>query len=357
MEVVKRNPASRAHGIVLAGAYRAGRCVLDLLVPRPLLPVAEHPLVTYPLRWMAGGGVRVATICANTEARVIGESLGDGACGLRLEYLEDWSPRGAAGCVRDAGMRTDATTFVVADGTAVPVVDVAALLEAHRTSRAAVTVVVGAGRAGRLQPSGIYVFDRRALAHVAEDGFQDIKEKLIPSLYAAGEVVSTHVAGSLAPRVVDADTYLALDHWVVERASRLRDAPEGFRSMGEAVVHETASVDPTARLLGPVLVGSGASVQAGATLVGPVTVGRETEVGRGAVVSRSVLWSGCRVGSRSLVDRSMLADRAVVEPGSAVIHAVRTEAGRGKRRLAARATRAPWASILGALKPAMSSQG
>jgi NDP-sugar pyrophosphorylase family protein len=91
--------------------------------------------------------------------------------------------------------------------------------------------------------------------------------------------------------------------------------------------------------------------------VGPVTVGRETEVERGAVVSRSVLWSGCRVGSRSFVDRSMLADRAVVEPASTVLRAVRTEARREGRHLADRAARAPWASILAALKPPMPSQG
>ena len=357
MEVARSNAPSRAHGIVLAGAYRGGPCVLDPLVPRPLLPVAEQPLITFGLRWMATGGLCDATICANTEARPIGERLGNAACGLALEYLEDWSPRGAAGCVRDAGARTDATNFVVADGTAVPVVALEDLLEAHRVSRAAVTVVVGAGRAGRLQPAGVYVFDRRAFRHIPEDGFQDIKEKLIPRLYAAGELVSTYMAGSLAPRVVDADTYLALNHWVVERTSRLREAPDGFRNQGEAVLHDTASVDPTARLVGPVLVGSGASVRAGATLVGPVVIGRATEVGCSAVVSRSVLWSECRVGSRSFVDRSMLADRSTVEPASAVVHAVRAEARRGRPRLADRSARAPWASIVAALKPPMPSQG
>jgi NDP-sugar pyrophosphorylase family protein len=357
MEVLKSNASSRAHGIVLAGAYRGGPCVLDPLVPRPLLPVAEQPLITYALRWMATGGLRGAAICANTDARPIGERLGGAACGLRLEYLEDWSPRGAAGCVRDAGVRTDATTFVVADGTSVPVVSLGELLEAHRAARAVVTVVVGGGRAGRLQPSGVYVFDRRAFLHIPEDGFQDIKERLIPRLYAAGETVSTHAAESLAPRVVDADSYLALNHWAVERACVFEEMPDGFRGAGGAILHETASVDPTARLLGPVLVGPGATVQSDATLVGPVSIGRGTEVGRGAVVSRSVLWSECRVGSRSFVDRSLLADRAVVEPASALIHAVRTEARREARHLAVRASRAPWASILGALKPAIPSQG
>lgn len=346
-----------AHGIVLAGAYPAGTCALDGLAPRPLLPVAQQPLVTYALRWMASSGLRKVTICANTAARAIRARLKGSAFGLRLDYLEDWSPRGAAGCVRDAGMRTDARTFVVADGTAVPVVDLAQLLEDHAASGAAITVVVGADGAGRLRPSGIYVFDRRAFAHVPEDGFQDIKEKLVPCLYAAGEQVSTHMAEGVAPRVVNADTYLALNQWVVERTSRYRAAPEGFRSSGETVLHDSASVDPTARLLGPVLLGPGVTVQAGATLVGPVSIGPGTRVGEAAVVSRSVIWADCVVGDGSFVDRSMLADRAVVEAGGSVISAMKTDECRLRAFGVRSPARAPWASFAAVMRPATSHRG
>jgi mannose-1-phosphate guanylyltransferase len=343
----------RAHGIVLAGVYPGGQCALDQLAPRPLLPVAQKPLVTYALRWMGRGGLRGATICANSAARAIRSRLKGTTFGLRLDYLEDWSPRGTAGCVRDAGIRTDADTFVVADGTAVPVVDFAELLEGHRASSSAVTVVVGADAGGRLRPSGVYVFDRRALAHIPEDGFQDIKEKLIPRLYAAGEPVSTHMSREGAPRVVSADTYLALNHWVVERASRHRESPDGFRSSGETVLHDSATVDPTARLLGPVLLGPGVAIEAGATLIGPVSIGPETTIARDAVVSRSVVWSQCVVGGRAFVDRSMLADRAIVEPGGSVISALKADR-HGREVRAERAQRprwAPWASIVAALRP------
>ena len=346
------NAIPRAHGIVLAGAHPGGQCVLDQLAPRPLLPVAQQPLVTYALRSMASGGLRGATICVNTEARSIRASLKGLACSLRLDYLEDWSPRGAAGCVRDAGVKTDANTFVVADGTAVPVVDLGELLDGHQASRAAITVVAGADIAGRLRPGGMYVFDRRAFVHIPEDGFQDIKEKLIPRLYAAGEVVSTHVADRVAPRVVNADTYLALNQWIVERNARQRQAPDGFRNFGETVLHDSASVDPTARLLGPVLLGPGVSVQGGATLVGPVSIGQGTTIGRDAVVSRSVVWSDCVVGDRSFVDRSMLADRAIVEPGRTVISTIETDRRRGEVHRATLSARSPWAAIVAALRPA-----
>jgi mannose-1-phosphate guanylyltransferase len=338
------------HGIVLAGAY-PGHWALDRLAPRPLLPVAQQPLITYAVRWMKRGGIARATVCLNNSARAVRAQVDGLALGMRVDYLEDWTPRGAAGCVRDAGVRTDATTFVVADGTAVPVVDLGELLESHRAAGAAVTAVVGADSAGRLRPSGIYVFDRRSFDFIPEDGFQDIKEKLIPRLYGAGQHVSTHMARALAPRVVNADTYLALNQWALEHAACHLDAADGFRASGEAVVHQSATVEPRARLLGPVLLGPRVSVHSGATIVGPVSLGPGTTVGRGAVVSRSVAWSGCVVGEGAFVDRCMLADGASVDPGTSIFSEVRVANRRGEVRPGSPSVRkAPWAPLLDALR-------
>ena len=210
------------------------------------------------------------------------------------------------------------------------------------------TVVVGADTTGRLGPTGVYVFERRALDYIPADGFQDIKERLIPKLYAAGEQVATHVARAVAPRVVTTDSYLALDHWAVERAARNPDTARGFRSRGESVVHDSASVDPGARLLGPVLLGPGVTVHAGATLVGPLSIGARSTIESGAVVSRSVVWSECSVGAGALVDRCMLADGATVEPRRPVFGAVRAVARRERGASAAGA--ASW-DPLAVLRP------
>jgi mannose-1-phosphate guanylyltransferase len=314
------NSTPRAHGIVLAGAYPGGQSALEQLAPRPLLPVAQQPLITYALRWMKGGGLSRATICANSEARAVRAHLNGLAIGMRVDYLEDWSPRGAAGCVRDAGIKTDADTFVVADGTSVPVVDLDELLETHRVAGAALTVVVGAD--------------------------------------AAGEQVSTHMARAVAPRVVNTDTYLALNQWAVERVSRDLDPEDGFRAAGDAVVHESAAVDASARLLGPVLLGPRVSVHAGATIIGPASIGPGTTVGPGAILCRSVAWSECVVGEGAFVDRCMLADGVSIEPRSTAFGVLKVDDGReaasGQRPR--KPGRSLWDPIVAALRPATTHQ-
>jgi NDP-sugar pyrophosphorylase family protein len=233
------------------------------------------------------------------------------------------------------------------------VVDLGGLLAAHRASGAVATIVVGADAAGRLRPTGVYVFARSTIRFIPEGGFYDIKEKLIPRLYRAGEYVATHMASGMAPRAVSAESYLALNHWALERKPDQTRLREGFLEHGEAFVHETAIIDPSARLLGPALVGPCASIGVGATLVGPVSIGRRTTVGEGAVVSRSVVWSRCVVGKGAFVDRSMLADGARVGTRELVVAALRADGRRIPQASATmrRAGRALWAPLGAALRP------
>ena len=165
--------------------------------------------------------------------------------------------------------------------------------------------------------------DRRVLAHIPDEGFVDIKERLLPCLYRAGERVMTYAARDVSPRVFDTETYLALNQWAVERSSRYDEPRPGYHLSGDAVIHESAVVASGARLLGPVLLGPGVSVASGATVVGPASIASGSTVGRNAVVSRSVLWSGCRVGDEAFVDRCMLADGAAV--GTRAIALLRPE--------------------------------
>jgi len=350
---MSNSPIPGVHGIVLAGAYPGGPCSLDDLAPRPLLPVAQQPLITYALRWMGDGGLQRVTICANSAARAVRASIDRSTHGLHVDYLEDWSPRGAAGCIRDAGTRTEAQTFLVADGTAIPVVDIHKLLETHRASQAAITVVAAPDPAGRLRPTGVYVFDRWTFHFIPEEGFYDIKEKLVPRLYAAGETVVTHFAREMAPRVVNVDSFLALNQWAIERAVSHRSPADGFEPAGSALVHVSAHVDQGARLLGPAIVGPGASIGAGATLVGPVSIGEATSVGEGAVVSRSVVCRGAAIGAGAFVDRSMLGDDTRVGSRNVVVSTVRANPRRGGTRgaQARKVQRALWDPLVAALRP------
>src|SRR5690242_8047179 len=68
-----------ASGIVLAGVAGWGGGAFERLLRGPLLPVAQEPLVSYPLRWLRAGGVRAAAVCAGSATSAVRERFGGGA--------------------------------------------------------------------------------------------------------------------------------------------------------------------------------------------------------------------------------------------------------------------------------------
>lgn len=317
-------------GIVLAGAYPRGQSLFDRLRPRPLLPVAQMPLVAFPLRWLAEGGIRSATVCSNSAGRAVRDALtGDPTLPLEISFHEDWMPRGAAGCVRDAAIETSDTTFIIVDGTTIPRVDIAGLLETHEVCKAALTVAVhhdpGQQKsASTLSPTGIYVFDRRILDFIPRKGFQDIKEGLVPRLHAAGERIVTHMGYGACPRIFDPATYLSVNHWMTSRVVSSRRATAGYTLVEQALVHDSISLGRGARLVGPMVIGPGAVVAHDATLVGPLAIGANCYVGEKTLLSRTVLWDNCWVGAGVSLDRCVVADGAVVRPGVSLQSALKS---------------------------------
>ncbi len=309
----------RLSAVVLAGTQAWSGSTFESLGLRPLVPVALAPLVTYSLRWLERAGVRRATVCANGTTRTIEAALQDTDLEMEILYYKDHTPRGAAGCVRDAGMSTGSKTLVVADGTAIPIMDFEELLACHYASGAAVTAVVHRDRhtAGAPpSPGGVYVFDRRVLDHVGATGFQDIKENLIPRLRRAGERVVAYESGGFCPHVLNAQTYLAVNEWMLQRLAR----EDGARG---ALVDTTARVEPSARLVGPVQLGAEVLVEAGATIVGPTSIGPRSTVRRNALVSRSAVWSDCVVAEGSIVHGCIVGDDAVVPARTRLFNVVK----------------------------------
>jgi NDP-sugar pyrophosphorylase family protein len=356
---VSLRPAVReqVHGIVLAGAHGWTESPLERVVCRPLVPIVGRPLLFRILDWIRSGGVETASICANTDTLLLRRSLGDGSeLGIGLDYFEDVMPRGPAGCARDVAGQGDSETFVVIEGSILPKIDLEDLLDTHAASGAALTIVVTQAPLGEeglkrvYRPAGVYVFSKRAMDHIPRTGYQDIKETLIPRLHVSGERVETYAVPPLAvSRVSGIGSYLAVSERMVQEAIRDDALGPRYAAHGEARVHSSARIDPSARLIGPVVVSEGCTIEGAALIVGPCTIGEGCRIGAGSTVSRSVLWSQCTVGAGSVVDQCILTHRAGTLPGVRIRHSVVASMPRPKGSLLDR--------VLGMARPAVPGSG
>jgi NDP-sugar pyrophosphorylase family protein len=158
--------------------------------------------------------------------------------------------------------------------------DLAAMLAAHSTTGAVVTVACNLDRT----PAGIYLIERPALDLIPPIGFMDLKEQWLGKVIAAGHKVFAHrfeLGTSHALRT--REQFLA----AVRAANG--GTHVGSRQDGR-VVSTTASVHAAATLWDSVVMG-GATIEAGAVVVRSV-------IGPGALVRSSDVIVDQVVGAR-----------------------------------------------------------
>lgn len=314
-------------GIVLAGTYHWSGSPFEELKARPLLPVVLRPIIGHVLQWIDKSGISETTICANGSTSALQRHFESGySSTLALRYHEDGTPRGAAGCVKDAANQSEADTFVVTDGASIPTSDIRDLVAHHIDRQAELTVVAhkrlpSGSSTPEYYPTGTFVFDRSVLDSIPATSFHDIKESLIPRLYREGRRIELFEVGDMSPRVRNAESYLALNRWMLER----------FATSAELVTHPTAWIDKSATIIGPVVLGAGVRVHGSATIVGPSVIGAGTTVRSGATVARSITWDDCVIGERSFVDQCVVAERAAVGDGETLAGVLRVQSVRSMR--------------------------
>lgn len=335
MIATRRGPSrpSTLCGVILAGGHRWGGNELESIVPRAMLPIVGSPLVAYAVRSLREAGIREVIVCANSATRAVAGMLGDGrAFDLDIRYFEDITPRGPAGCIREAAAMSAAETFVAMEASSIILGRVREVIDQHLSSNAALTLGMThdrlAGSAvSATRPAGIFACGRSALEHVKSIGYSDLKEALIPTLRERGKQVASVSMCAETLRVRDFDAYLAANEFILSQLLEEQWAFAGHERCGASLIHRSARVSDRAKLIGPVWIGPDAEVSAGATLVGPVCVGKGTMVGSGATLTGSVLWDNSIAGEASWIDSSVLSFGAQVGAGESTYHALQTHVG------------------------------
>jgi NDP-sugar pyrophosphorylase family protein len=157
---------------------------------------------------------------------------------------------------------------------------------------------------------------------------------------------------------MDHETYASVNRWMITRAVESPAFLPAYNRVDEGLHHPSAYVEVGARLIGPVILGRNSRIESGAVIVGPTAIGAESVVEAGALVSRSIIWEHCLVGSNAIVEGSMLADQSVVRAGQELFGTVLLPPTAGEEAAAAAidAVRAPWTSanlskLLGRQRP------
>ncbi|MDK2815867.1 MAG: mannose-phosphate guanylyltransferase / phosphomannomutase [Moorella sp. (in: firmicutes)] len=325
--------------IIMAGGEGSRLRPLTCKRPKPLVPVANRPVMEYCLDLLRDLGIKEVGVTLQYLPALIQEYFGDGSdFGLHLHYFVEDKPLGTAGSVKNAASFLD-ETFVVVSGDALTDFDLRPAIARHKESGALATLVLatvdnpleygvvitnpdGSIRSFLEKPSwgevfsdrvntGIYILEPEVLELVPEGQSFDFSKDLFPRLLKEKRPLFGVTLSGYWCDIGNLTQYRQAQEDILSGKVKVRVVGED-RGKG-VVAGAEVEIDPTARIEGPVLIGSYCRIGPGAA-VGPFTVlGPYTRVEEGASVKRSTLWDNVYVGQGAGLRGAVVCSRASLQ--------------------------------------------
>lgn len=350
-------------GVIMAGGEGTRLRPLTSNQPKPMLPVANRPMMEHIIRLLRKHDVTDIVVTVAYLASVIRKYFGDGSdLGVELFYATEETPLGTAGSVKNASERLT-EPFVVISGDAVTDIDLSEVVQFHAERESLATVVLKQtdnplefgivileddGRIARFleKPgwgqvfsdtinTGIYVFEPDVLDYIPE-GECDFSQDVFPRLIEKGAPIYGYVASGYWCDVGNISSYQQVHQDILE--GKVDIELQGFELKPRVWVGEGTEVDPSAEIVGPAIIGDFCRIDPGVkvgeyTVLGSNVILREDVHTERAVVHDNVYVGelsqlrGCVIGKNAdlrravtvmegavLGEDSFVGDRAIVQP-------------------------------------------
>ena len=328
--------------VIMAGGEGSRLRPLTSNVPKPMLPVANRPLMEHIIELLRRHGITDIVATVQFLSSVIRNYFGDGSdLGVSLSYATEEVPLGTAGSVMGAQDLLNGT-FVVVSGDALTDIDLSAVVASHRAKGAVATLVLKRmsdplefgivmtdddGRIERFleKPSwgqvfsdtintGIYVLEPDIFDLIPADQPFDFSSELFPMMLDKGLPLFGYVTDSYWTDVGNTDAYLQAQQDAL--AGKVAVGIPGFELRPSVWIGEDVEVDPTARLEGPLLIGDNCQIGPGARVGPSAVIGTNSIVGDDAVVSNGVMMERARVGPYARIIGGILGRGATLDRGA-----------------------------------------
>ena len=351
--------------VIMAGGEGTRLRPLTSNQPKPMLPLANRPMMEHIVRLLKEHGFDEIVVTLAFLPQAIRTYFGDGSeFGVRMVYATEETPLGTAGSVLNA--RQELTErFLVISGDVLTDFDLSEIVRFHDEKKAVATIGLKAmenplefgivitrddGSIERFleKPTwgqvfsdtintGIYVLEPEIFDAIPAGEPVDFSADVFPELLADGAPLFGCVNEGYWEDVGNLEAYVRAHRDVLD-GKVIIDVP-GFRLSEGVWLGEGAEIDPDAKIDGPAVIGDYCKVEAGAqlheysVLGSNVVVRDETFIERSVVHDNAYLGNGvrlrgCVIGRSSdlrqgarceegvvLGDDCFVGEHAVINPG------------------------------------------
>jgi mannose-1-phosphate guanylyltransferase/phosphomannomutase len=340
--------------VIMAGGEGTRLRPLTARLPKPMLPVANRPMMEHVVDLLRRHGFDDIVVTLAFLPDAIQSYFGDGAeFGVKMAYVIEERPLGTAGSVANARQHLD-ERFLVISGDVITDIDLERIVASHVEREATVTIaltpvedplefgIVITREDGSIERflekptwgqvftdtinTGIYVVEPEVLDAI-EPGHQvDFSAEVFPRLLAEGRLLAGAVAEGYWEDVGTLEAYLRVHKDVLDRSVEVRIP--GFSLREGVFVGERVDIHPDARIEGPAIIGDHCRIGAGVRLGEYAVLGSNVRVSQDADLERSMVGDHTYLGSAvrlrgTIVGRSCDLRKGVrCEPGAVLGDAV-----------------------------------
>lgn len=327
--------------MVLAAGVGSRLDPLTSQLPKPLVPVANRPVMEHILRLLKDHGIEDVVSNLHYLPDKIRNYFGDGSSlGMNLDFRYEAELSGDAGGVRACKEFFGQETFIVLMGDLLTDADISRVIAEHKKKKALATI--GIKRVSDVSQFGVVLTDNdgfvtgfqekpapeEALSDFASTGIYVLEPEIFDYMPKTG---SFGFGRQLFPQLLnDKLPLLAVDlksYWTdvgtiqqyrnsnfdALEGKLLVDIPASKRELGQ--IAESAKVD-TVHVEGNLLVGKRSHIAPGVKIKGRVIIGDNCRIERNVTLEDTIVWSNSVVEENATLRHCIVGSGCVVQGGS-----------------------------------------
>ncbi len=308
--------------VIMAGGEGTRLRPLTSNVPKPMLPIANIPMMEHIVDLLVAHGITDIVVTVAYLADTVRNYFGDGSeFGVRMVYATEESPLGTAGSVRNAMDELD-ERFVVISGDVLTDIDLSAIVAFHDEHDALATIglvavenplefgIVITDEDGAIErflekPSwgqvfsdtintGIFVLEPEIFDFIPAEGPSDFSSDVFPEVLTAGKGLYGTVATGYWEDVGTLEAYNRVHTDVLD--GRVDVRIDGFELRDGVWLGEGAELHPDAIVSGRVVIGDSCRIESGVELGAYTVLGRNVRVRADANLERAIVHDNVYVG-------------------------------------------------------------
>ncbi len=324
--------------VLLVGGMGTRLRPLTYRIPKPLIPVMGKPLIMHVIDSLPRE-VDEVVIPMGYKKRTMEEYLLKHRSKRRITLVEEPEPMGTGGAVKNVEDHIDGQ-FLVINGDSISSLDIAKLIDFHRTKKAFATISLWPVKDPT--PYGVVDLDvdKRIRRFQEKPKRQEAFSNLINAgAYALEHEILDHIGKGFVsmerevfPKILDKGMYgMEFDGYWID-CGRREDLLRAFWTLMGGDAHRISKkcVHEGAVLKRPVMVGDEAVV-AGATIGPHAYISERAVVGLRATVERSVLLEDARVGANCRIVDSIVDSGVTIPEGSDILSEIVSNAKEERR--------------------------